>query len=159
VARSIAQCRIFEAAPERWCLMSFGIFAIASTHPLYIQDLWELPPRILTENLTDNLEANFYRRCPPETRPAFIRTKYNDNIRSNRHLSAEKHLPKHAVDEKISSSIPLNPRKPSWFHRQSQVPDTEFKNIKFDSSLLKALHSTFWLQIWTAGILKLLAGI
>ena len=38
------------------------------------------------------------------------------------------------------------------------LPDGNYKKPKYDQSLFKALFITFFFQIWTAGILKLMAG-
>jgi hypothetical protein len=50
-------------------------------------------------------------------------------------------------------------RKGSWFPLRPKKfkTDSEGKK-KYDSSLLKALHRTFFFTWWTAGILKLIAG-
>jgi hypothetical protein len=36
-------------------------------------DLWQLPQSELTASITDKVETNFYSRCPPEKRPAFMK--------------------------------------------------------------------------------------
>ena len=68
-------------------------------------DLWELPQSQLTSTLTDNIEKNFYSRCPPEKRPRFIvkETQMHDSINVSRTtsqisgVSPNKHM---AGDEK-----------------------------------------------------------
>lgn len=89
-----------------------------------------------------------------------MRAQSSDDIHPHRHAPslAEKVLPKDS-DEKPPSNIPSHPRKRSWFSQQPKSSDKEDKNAQYDSSLVKALHATFWIQIWSAGILKLLAGI
>lgn len=42
---------------------------VGFSRPLQLEDLWELPPDILTANLSSVVETNFYARCPPEKRP------------------------------------------------------------------------------------------
>ena len=42
---------------------------------------------------------------------------------------------------------------------QSQAKKGKEGKRKYDSSLLKALHSVFWLQFWLSGLLKLTSGI
>ena len=43
---------------------------------------------------------------------------------------------------------------------KSKLPEDngDYKNSKYDQSLFKALFKTFFFQIWSAGILKLMAG-
>ena len=48
---------------------------------------------------------------------------------------------------------------------QAQIPELpntkdngKYKEPKYDQSLFKALFETFFFQIWTAGLLKLIAG-
>ena len=41
---------------------------------------------------------------------------------------------------------------------QSRAKKGKDSKRKYDSSLLKALHSVFWLQFWLSGLLKLTSG-
>jgi ATP-binding cassette, subfamily C (CFTR/MRP), member 1 len=45
----------------------------AWTDGVWCTDLWQLPPPRLTQNLSDRVERNFFARCPPAKRPAFLR--------------------------------------------------------------------------------------
>lgn len=48
--------------------------------------------------------------------------------------------------------------KRSWFPQRPEKFKTGPDGQKYDSSLLKALHKTFFRRWWTAGLLKLIAG-
>jgi len=102
---------------------------------MYFEDLWELPPKRLTQNLTDELEANFFNRCPPEHRPlTFVEPE------------------RQSTDTKDSSSAKNGGKADDPQDRSS----AEAK--PYDSSLAKALLYTFRWSIITSGILKLFAG-
>ena len=47
----------------------------------------------------------------------------------------------------------------SWFRRLSKKPKTEPPKSPYDSSLVKALHRTFFWRWWIAGALKLIGGM
>lgn len=115
-------------------------------------DLWELPEERLTHSLTGKLEHNFYNRCPPAKRPRFLRG-------SSQHPSSPPLSPKEEpTTSKNTESQPpgTEDTKPAQtrkrFGKKSKAPKPEH-----DSSLLRALHTTFWLRWWGAGFLKLLA--
>ncbi|KAF8235236.1 multidrug resistance-associated ABC transporter [Tricholoma matsutake] len=99
--------------------------SVGFSRPLQKDDLWELPYARLTGTITDAVEANFFSRCEPDKRPRHLRDKLGD-------LSASANF------------------SPSWF-RRTKTPGTP----KYDASLAKTLHNTFFFQIWTAGSLKL----
>ena len=116
-------------------------------------DLWELPHARLTGTITDAVEANFFSRCEPEKRPRHLREKLGglDGV-SNRSPSSTKER-----DEALSIDDPEKVERSKWYM-------TCFRRKKntgaptYDASLTKTLHNTFFFQIWTAGILKLLSG-
>ncbi|KAF8915697.1 multidrug resistance-associated ABC transporter [Mucidula mucida] len=96
---------------------------VGFTRPLDKDDLWELPNSFLTSSLADEIEVNFYSRCPPDERPVSLRHKIPDSLHEKRD------------DEK---------RK-----------DAFLRPLKYDKSLPKALHQTFFFRFWASGILKL----
>ncbi|KAJ8082656.1 hypothetical protein PM082_008512 [Marasmius tenuissimus] len=107
--------------------------SVGYSRPLEKDDLWELPPRRLTHNLTDELETNFFNRCPPEHRPlTFLQQARN------------------STDTKDSSSAASGKGD-----GEQNVTSTDSK--KYDSSLAKAVLYTFRWSIITSGILKLFA--
>ncbi|KAF8884421.1 ATP-dependent bile acid permease [Gymnopilus junonius] len=62
---------------------------VGFSRPLQEDDFWELPRARLTATLSDEVENNFYRRCPPEKRPRSMKLSdigqaSND---SNKHVS------------------------------------------------------------------------
>ena len=82
---------------------------------------------------------------------------YNDEKKSDESLAAEgltavstpTAVPQELVPPKSEGgSTPRN-----WFTRGKKDGKP-----KYDESLFKAIHRTFFAQIWTAGILKLLSG-
>ncbi|KDR79232.1 hypothetical protein GALMADRAFT_243140 [Galerina marginata CBS 339.88] len=48
---------------------------VGFSRPLEKDDLWDLPASRHTGALTDTLEQNYYSRCPPETRPLYMRSR------------------------------------------------------------------------------------
>ncbi|KAL0564979.1 hypothetical protein V5O48_017054, partial [Marasmius crinis-equi] len=109
--------------------------AVGFSRPLEKDDLWELPAERLTDNLTDELEASFYRRCPPQQRPLSHVNEYRASRTS-----------------KDSSSV-------SSGTRDSDVAqDTASKQQdRHDSSLGKAILHTFRWSFVTSGVLRLFA--
>lgn len=133
-------------------------------------DLWQLPNERLTSTLSDKIERNFYSRCMPDKRPYFLR--YDDAatpVDSSEALEGdtEKASPRlsetnedlvvqdEKVDSKegmasVSTSTPIN--------SQSKTRTKKTKSPKHDESLLMALHTTFFLRWWAAGVFKLCSG-
>jgi ATP-binding cassette, subfamily C (CFTR/MRP), member 1 len=114
---------------------------------------------MLTENLTNNVEANFYARCPPDKRPALLHTKLaaDDGSETQAPSTDEKGKAKSPDPEKALADVTLKAQKRSCFRMKSRSSDTDAK--VYDSSFVKALHATFWFRWWGAGLLKLLAGV
>ncbi|PBK66109.1 multidrug resistance-associated ABC transporter [Armillaria solidipes] len=107
--------------------------AIGFSRPLEKEDLWRLPQKHTTGSITDDVEINFYSRCPPEQRPFHLRHKLSNDV------------------EDLQSS------KESLDDDEKVAPDTKKKSrrTEYDSSLTKALHRTFLIRFWTGGICKL----
>ncbi|KAK0199743.1 multidrug resistance-associated ABC transporter [Desarmillaria ectypa] len=106
---------------------------VGFSRPLEKEDLWRLPQKHTTSSVTDEVEINFYSRCPPEQRPFPLRHKLPND-----------------VEDRQSSKESLN-------DAEKAAPDTRKKSTqtKYDSSLTKALHRTFLVRFWSAGICKL----
>ncbi|KAF4589934.1 hypothetical protein EYR38_009229 [Pleurotus pulmonarius] len=49
------------------------LLQVGFSRPLQKEDLWELTPPTLATSLTRRVETEFYSRCPPEKRPAFLK--------------------------------------------------------------------------------------
>ncbi|KAG9227354.1 hypothetical protein CCMSSC00406_0004107 [Pleurotus cornucopiae] len=49
------------------------LLQVGFSRPLEKEDLWELTPSTLSTSLARRVETEFYSRCPPEKRPAFLR--------------------------------------------------------------------------------------
>lgn len=135
-------------------------------------DLWQLPNDRLTCALSDKIESNFYARCPPEKRPAFLRPDDNDDLTtpvesqaastagdieeiSPSKLSKEEDL--EAEDEKGDMKEESDSTSVGSGTRPKKTK-TEKAKPKHDESLLMALHTTFMFRWWTAGVFKLLSG-
>ncbi|KAJ7284355.1 multidrug resistance-associated ABC transporter [Mycena rebaudengoi] len=75
---------------------------VGFSRPLEKDDLWELPEPHLTGPTTDALEAHFYARCPPDQRPAFLRS-------ANRESTSRKSLvdtdPKPQYDQSLFCAL------------------------------------------------------
>jgi ATP-binding cassette, subfamily C (CFTR/MRP), member 1 len=101
----------------------------------------------LTASLTDDLEKEFYKRCPPEQKPYFMRDKTSldakDGDSGSSTISTPSDVEKGVKQEKGG--------KP-------EGEDKGKKKQKADYKLLHALYSVFWLRWWTAGIMKLIGG-
>ncbi|KAF7321107.1 Multidrug resistance-associated ABC transporter protein [Mycena chlorophos] len=124
---------------------------VGFTRPLEADDLWELPPDLLTGATADALEAQFYPRCPPDQRPAAFRQKTEEPRKSGESdgdstvEDAEKQVP---TEEKAAPAAA--PTKPRRFWQRKAKP-------LYDSSLVRAVHRTFFTRIWIGGVLKVLA--
>jgi ATP-binding cassette subfamily C (CFTR/MRP) protein 1 len=101
-------------------------------------DLWEFPKNLQTSSIASEVEANFFQRCPPEQRPSFLRP---DNPHS---------LSPPPYDEDAAKGVDLE-SNPKGGQRKG-------KKVVYDSSLVKALHQTFFYRWWFAGLLKLCSG-
>ena len=126
---------------------------------LLLVDFWSLPDHRLTGYLTERVERSFYRRCPPEERPAFIQENEDGDVSKLANGGVNVPLqslrstktPKNAGESKSASEQLDEPR--------GEIPPTEGgKSKKHDANLAIALHNVFWLQWWTAGIFKLISG-
>jgi ATP-binding cassette, subfamily C (CFTR/MRP), member 1 len=73
---------------------------------------------------------------------------------------SESIIPSTSIDkEKQGGEKTIPQTKWSWFQKKPKIFKTDSAgNIKYDSSLLKALHRTFFIRWWTAGILSLIAS-
>lgn len=116
--------------------------------------------------ITDDVESHFYLRCPPEKRPRCLGESPQDNAESERYsdekkyrerLSAEMITPPSTHTAVSQESEPSQPEgglaSRTWFRcgKKDGKP-------KYDESLFKAIHRTFFTRIWTAGVLKLVSG-
>jgi ATP-binding cassette subfamily C (CFTR/MRP) protein 1 len=109
--------------------------------------LWELPKARLTSAITDDVETNFYMRCEPEKRPRFLRDKFQDTA-----------PPEELDEEKGASDATAPPPEAftrTWYGKKQAV---KVEKPVYDASLLQALHKTFFMRIWFAGMLNLFSG-
>ncbi|RDB26371.1 Oligomycin resistance ATP-dependent permease YOR1 [Hypsizygus marmoreus] len=121
---------------------------VGFSRPLEKDDLWTLPEPRLTASITDAVELNFFSRCEPEKRPRFLQERLRDSENLSLSPSSTKEGPRNLE----KGDLPSHSRhsKFPWFRKKDKKP-------KWDSSLFLALHRTFLVRIWVAGILKLLA--
>lgn len=99
-------------------------------------DLWDFPTNLQTSSIANELEGNFFRRCPPEKRPSFLQS---------------------------SNQNPMSPTPTEAAAKDADLEGVRYeeqgkKKQAYDSSLMKALHQTFFYRWWFAGLLKLLSG-
>ena len=173
MARSNHASRLFspsrEGRCERWPRIVIQCTRLNGVHVL---DLWQLPADRLTDPLTDELEREFYRRCPPEKRPGSWR-KSNSDVQtrppsvvttSSATVEDEKRAPASKPDqvqekgdidlEKAAGSLPDDDEKRSTKQKVSNKDESP----KYDESLIKALNQCYFWLWWAAGILTLLGS-
>lgn len=110
------------------------------------------------------MEGNFYARCPPEQRP--IGVYHAQNSKSDDFAGPKASATQTAtnkdiessgitvtIEEKVSKSPEVTPEK------ASVQPEPSDNQPKYDSSLLKAIHTTFFWSWWSSGVMKLLSGM
>ncbi len=129
---------------------------------LRIADFWSLPDYRLTGNMTERVEQSFYNQCLPEERPAFLfesgdaplkNTTTNTNGKVSRQSTQSPDTEEKTVHDEQGTDKPGSDSKASP-ERSNAKAGKKHK----DPSLLRALHKVFWLQFWTAGVLKLFSG-
>ena len=106
-------------------------------------DLWELPQPRHTNTITSDVERNFYSRCPSNKRPAFMHRLHSDTPLSGSELGKTESKSEEKVD-KPGNIEPSN--------------NTEQTGKKYDESLFKALHHTFFKRIWASAVLLVISG-
>jgi len=122
-----------------------------------IEDFWELPTPQLTSTLSTELENIFYLRCPPEKRPECYRSQYSPSVSPKEEEATSSPGNKENTEGEKTTSYNWYS---SWFRKKPKVFKTDpAGNEKYDSSLIKALHRTFFVRWWTAGTLVLIAGM
>lgn len=114
-------------------LFDYQRFRLTSLSNTIAVDFWKLPDQRLTQTLTEELEKNFYARCPPEKRPVFTQE-----------------IPVEGHDDQSTS-------RDNGGKIQSQ--EDKSKAPKYDASLVKAIHATFFWHWWGAGALKFCSGM
>jgi hypothetical protein len=113
--------------------------------------------------LSTEVEENFYARCPPELRPDLHRPlTFPSASPKKEEAGSESITPSLSGEDKEKQEGGVKASKTKWWSRFEMKPKM-FKtdsagNKIYDSSLLKALHRTFFIRWWTGGILLLLAG-
>ncbi|KAL6300347.1 multidrug resistance-associated ABC transporter [Sparassis latifolia] len=147
------------------------LLRVGFSRPLQKEDLWQLPSSRLTGSLGDEVERNFYARCAPEQRPIFLRdalaaseVERTDSRSDNVSSTASRTQDNTIEDEKNISEEKVDPDEKVLEVEQGQSgkdrakPTEEDKSKKYDGSLLRALHYTFFWRWWIGGILTLLAS-
>ncbi|KAK7050453.1 oligomycin resistance ATP-dependent permease YOR1 [Favolaschia claudopus] len=128
------------------CLWLGPFLEVGFSRPLEKDDLWQLPQSRLTADTTDALEAFYYPRCPPEVRPKTYRGEASDSAVETESVPSATLEGEDSKESKAKDTSP--PEKPKRFWQRKPKP-------KYDSSLFKAVHRTFFYRIWFGGILKL----
>jgi ATP-binding cassette subfamily C (CFTR/MRP) protein 1 len=109
--------------------------------------------------VTAEVEKNFYVRCPPEKRPKS--NSYQGSTTTS--LPEQKAGAETTKDKEKQNGVweptpGIRDSKRSWFPQWPRKIGTGSDGQKYDSSLVKALHKTFFVRWWIAGLLKLIAG-
>ncbi|KLO13407.1 multidrug resistance-associated ABC transporter [Schizopora paradoxa] len=124
--------------------------SVGFSRPLEKDDLYTLPDRRHTHNLTDRIENSFYSRVPPKERPkGFVfGDEENDSVD---HTNGANGASEKEKDVEVGSSDDGREGKTAEATRGKKAAK------KYDSSLLHAIHSAFFWRWWYAGVMKLLA--
>ena len=128
-----------------------------------LSDLWELPSHQLTANLTDGLEGQFFSQCPPRN-GLNSGTEIASEIREESKPSVTP-TEKDDIEEVARPASDIGPTQRPWFGRlwhkirPTAKRKPEPKTVTPGASILKALHRQFLYTWWTAGLLKLAAGV
>lgn len=117
-------------------------------------DFWELPTPQLTSTLTTEVERNFYARCPPEKRP---KSKYYESTSTTSLPDQKADAETGKGEEAQDATLDIRDSTRSWFWKWPKIKSS-LDGQNYDSSLIKALHKTFFTRWWIAGLLKLIAG-
>lgn len=136
--------------------------SVGYSRPLEKEDFWELPKERTTSAIADNIEKNFYMRCPPEKRPRHMKpfssaSKMASPKRASEEEESGKEENSTPRGDTSSTQTAVGPEpvtSRSWLGRclgRKSKP-------QYDESLFLAIIHTFSTRIWTAGILKLLSG-
>ena len=83
--------------------------------------------------MATDLETNFFTRCPPEKQPK--KAKMEPELSDDSSSAVLKHQPTNA-DVEVAVAA----------------------DKKYDSSMLKALHATFFYRWWWTGLLSFIGG-
>lgn len=123
-------------------------------------DLWELAKQRQTETLCKEIEDNFYERCPPDKRPVHYHEHDSEDLRSRSPSGTYKG--DEDIDEKVVSPDPNKTADLESSLEGKTTASTTQQSAKakpkYDSSLVRALHKTFFWRFWAAGLLKLFSG-
>ena len=113
-------------------------------------DLWELPQPRHTNTITADVERNFYSRCPSDKRPAFMHYLPPVTPLSDSELDKTEFV--NPVNEKQGE-------KPGNVEvGNPEQPTNKSEDGKYDQSLFKALHNTFFKRIWFSAFLLVISG-
>lgn len=129
-------------------------------------DLWQLPPSLLTESLSAEIERHFYVACPAGKRPkAFSedgvgkppQEATKDGITEvSRPQETKDEETNNGKDEKaVPQVMELKATETSEKNDQKSAPEKPFKE---SSALMGALFTTFRWQWYISGLFKLAAG-
>lgn len=133
-------------------------------------DLWQLPPSLLTESLSAEIERHFYVACPAEKRPKAFSEDGKPSVAAELPQEATKDgitevsRPQETndedtnggKDEKAEPQVMELKATETWEKNdQKSAPEKPFKE---SSALMGALFTTFRWQWYISGLFKLAAG-
>ncbi|EJU01830.1 hypothetical protein DACRYDRAFT_52395 [Dacryopinax primogenitus] len=140
------------------------LLTVGYTRPIQEDDLWELDDARLAHTVADQVEQNFYARCPPGKRPIFLRapteagevdvqfTRTGTSFGTRTAAASSSGY----GDLEEGSTEKLGRTKSSA--TPADLPSTSSSKAdkrEYDSSLLLALNRTFFWRFWPTGILRL----
>lgn len=145
-----------------------NILRTSRSPPALVSDLWQLPTPLLTKSVSAELEHNFYARCPPEKRSSAFRDHSTEHSNPATRVPTpnegefESSQAEEMTEKKNSETEGKRSTDESDLEHGKQKPpsaSSKSKQPKQDSSLLMALHTTFFWQWWISGLLKLASGM
>ena len=126
--------------------------------PFLKLDLWELPHSRHTDTITVDIERNFYSRCPPNKRPAYLHRLPSDAPLSHSEPELGKTESMGAVGEGKGDKTSAVSEEKGDQTGNVEPSKTEENSKKYDESLFKALHRTFFKRIWISAVLLVASG-
>lgn len=137
---------VHETVGARWCVVV--ALGVSETLLNIVTDLWALPKTREADHITNRLQENFYKRCPPQQRPAFLQEDAT------------------TAEDADSDSLTVNEKDKSE-KAETPTPDLEQAKTKatktktepkHDASLVKAINRSYFWYIWGSGLMRLGAG-
>lgn len=122
---------------------------------MWYTDLWQLPENLLTSSLSTSLERNFFARVAPEKRPKVYRESLGTDTESADATAASPSVASSRGDPEKQDRPDTKAEPVTGKDKLPKPKGKKNAEPKYDGSLVKALHNTFFWRWWIAGALKL----